>query len=851
MNNKYNFPRELTALQQWLCWRLEKNKSGRDTKVPYSPSSGMKAQISNPATWGTLDEALHTKDKYLFSGIGFVFTDECDIIGIDIDHCLDGDIMNATAMEILSKLPPTYIETSPSGTGLHIFLRGKLPEGGNRNSKVGVEMYSSARYFTMTGNRWRDCADAIAEDNGAIAYIHKTFISPPKRASHRATANTAANLSDDELLRLAQASKDGEAFGKLYTGDWQNKYKSQSEADFALCCKLAFWSGRNEAQIDRLFRKSGLYREKWDSQHSADGATYGVTTVKNACANTSKTYTPPKTPEICDIFERYGGYWRDRNQKVYQLTNFVIEPIEMITAEKETMLTCDLVTAKGKRFRQTFNSKDFANLQRLKDELTTRTIALSFYGTAGDVEPFKDFVEGLNWTEKRGVKALGIYPHNGKLVFVDTNGAVRIGGEKVDDIVQLEKDKSLESDILTAPFLDKAGLQLMGKHVLCHNLYPRTVPLMLWGAGCFIKPHLKKVRVKYPHLFLIGEPGSGKSTSLENVVLPIVGKTTVMASSQVTTFTVMTESNSSNVIPQAFDEFKPSTLARDKLYTLYNHLRDAYDWHRGVRGKADQSKIYYDLLAPIAVAGEESAEEGAIRERTIELLFARRDLKNEEHKAAYDWLSANVDIMRSFGRSLMDVALQTTPKEVREWHDEGGVYFNKDLPARIKSNLCAMYAAMCLINKLCQSLGCAFREVFPLNHAACAANLEYAARQYLLDDSTYNKGAVETAFEVMSRMKLKQDEDYAFENGGQYLCIHIAGCYDRYTKYKHDYCVMGEVLSDRQFLKRLEHSEFFVEKNRNKTYKNGQQKRSWVVDFKKLSAVCEVSGFVKETDTDE
>ena len=69
------------------------------------------------------------------------------------------------------------------------------------------------------------------------------------------------------------ASKDGSTFDKLYRGEWQGKYKSQSEADFALCCKLAFWSGRNESQIDRLFRKSGLYRKMG---HAALGRRRGI-----------------------------------------------------------------------------------------------------------------------------------------------------------------------------------------------------------------------------------------------------------------------------------------------------------------------------------------------------------------------------------------------------------------------------------------------------------------------------------------------------------------------------------------------------------------------------------------------
>lgn len=81
----------------------------------------------------------------------------------------------------------------------------------------------------MTGNRWRDCADAISDDNGAAAWIHTTFIAA-KKSSCAASASVSETLTDDELLKLAHASKDSAAFEKLYRGEWQEKYKSQSEA---------------------------------------------------------------------------------------------------------------------------------------------------------------------------------------------------------------------------------------------------------------------------------------------------------------------------------------------------------------------------------------------------------------------------------------------------------------------------------------------------------------------------------------------------------------------------------------------------------------------------------------------
>ena len=148
-----NYPKEIAGLRQWICWRLEPDpKSEKPRKIPYDPKTGRKASSTNPDTWASLAEAQAARDKYMFTGIGFVFTEDCGLVGVDIDHCRNEDgSWNECASAILEKWP-SYTEVSPSGSGLHIIYRGAMPGKGNKNSTSGVEMYAVARYFTMTGN---------------------------------------------------------------------------------------------------------------------------------------------------------------------------------------------------------------------------------------------------------------------------------------------------------------------------------------------------------------------------------------------------------------------------------------------------------------------------------------------------------------------------------------------------------------------------------------------------------------------------------------------------------------------------------------------------------------------------
>ena len=836
------FPRDLTALQQWVCWRLEPDPKGRDAKVPYNAKSGQKASTTNPESWTSLELAQEALRQYMYNGLGFVFTKQAGIVGVDIDHCIVDGALNETAAAILEKLPPTYIEISPSGTGLHIFLRGAMPGSGSKNSKSGVEMYAHSRYFTMTGNRYNDCPLDIAEDGGALAWIHEQYIAAPKKERKpRKKKQAGEPLTDDEILEKARGSTNGAAFAALWEGRWQEDFASQSEADLALCCKLAFWTGRNREQMDRLFRQSGLIRPKWDERHHASGATYGEETLERALDTVEEGYGAKSD---APVFAYEGRYFRAKGDNIYPLTNFIVQPIEMLISDDDTQMTADLVTVKGEVFRQTFMTTDFSNLQRFKNLLNKRTIALSYTGSEGDLELLKNYIAELDWVRKTGVKAQGLYWLDGRWVFAALDGAIEQGGKAVSNVLQLERCKGLQSAVHRQKAIGKEQLATLGPLLLGYNEPAKTVSVLAWAAGCFIKPHLRRLGLKYPHLFLIGEAGSGKSNTLEQVILPIFSQSKVTAATQVTGFTLMQESASSNLAPQPLDEFKPSKMDRTKLGWLYNHFRDTYDGHQGQRGRADQTIVYYDLLAPLVVAGEESPDETAIRERGIELLFSRKDLKPEDRRAAFGRLCAAPELLVGFGRALLEVSLRTDASEVAGWYKEAVGGFDKALPSRIVNNLACCAAGLRLLEKLCTLQGLPWNSVYEIPLNSCMEFLSFAAREYLLDGSAVNRGIVEQSLEIMARMGLNEGTDFRLSDDGAQISMRFGRIYDRFTKYRRDHAIVGECLEFRQFLKQIRNSDLFIAYRQTRF--DDLNTKAYVLDYQAILARCDVASFTQD-----
>jgi putative DNA primase/helicase len=260
----YQAPGELRTLDQFVCWR-EEVRAGEPTKVPYSVAGG-KASTTNPKTWAPLDAALSHAEEHGMSGVGFVFTEDDPFAGIDIDKCRDAETgeIEPWARKIVAAFD-SYTEVSPSGTGLHIFVKATLP--GPNNRKGPLEMYESGRYFTLTGEHLGGTPTEIHERQDVLErlYQHVFKIEKASSATNGHKPQTAPlDVGDEDLLALAKQAKNGEKFSRLWSGDTSDYAGDDSRADLALCSLLAFWTDGDTERMDHLFRQSGLMRDKWN-----------------------------------------------------------------------------------------------------------------------------------------------------------------------------------------------------------------------------------------------------------------------------------------------------------------------------------------------------------------------------------------------------------------------------------------------------------------------------------------------------------------------------------------------------------------------------------------------------------
>ena len=290
MVNSKNIPKYLKENANFCNWKYE-TRDGNLTKVPYNPHTMNKASVNNLNTFTDFSFVINALNN--FDGIGIRVDGK--IIAIDLDHCIEEGKICSWAEEIVSHFQDTYIEISPSGKGLRIILLAPDNYSYDKDKyyikKNNVEVYvagATNRFVTLTGNAIQK-TDVVGNIDGFQWLIDTYMKRPISNSSIFTNEHRESYLTDESVIQKAMSSKQGEKFNKLWNGDTSD-YPSHSESDLALISILAFYCNGNKEQIDRLYRRSNLFRTKWDEFRG--NKTYGEITIDTALSGIKEFYSP-------------------------------------------------------------------------------------------------------------------------------------------------------------------------------------------------------------------------------------------------------------------------------------------------------------------------------------------------------------------------------------------------------------------------------------------------------------------------------------------------------------------------------------------------------------------------------
>ena len=283
----YNIPLEMRKYSNWLV---------RKSKIPYSPVTHKQGNSRNIC--GTFKQAIEALKTGLYDGLGFHF-DGTPFTGIDLDHhVIDGNL-DEMATQIVTECN-SYTEYSPSGTGLHIIVKGNTPHS-VKNSPMGFEMYSQGRYFTVTGNkiqRGTPSCEYIPYRQDTIQMLFDTFAVQglddtvdDTTCSRLNTISLEPIYSEDDLqtvITRIRNSVQSDKFTKLFDeGDTSDYGGDASRADAGLLGILYFWCRGNAQKMHDIFCLSKLAtRDKWQVGNTGhDPLYYRLLTIRHVIAH--------------------------------------------------------------------------------------------------------------------------------------------------------------------------------------------------------------------------------------------------------------------------------------------------------------------------------------------------------------------------------------------------------------------------------------------------------------------------------------------------------------------------------------------------------------------------------------
>jgi putative DNA primase/helicase len=193
---------ELVNMRRWVGWRYRLDRD-KYQKKPRSAVTDI--ETGWPKSSVDFEKARAGAERQGMDGIGFNPESADGLVFIDFDDCLKNGALDAAVAKWLGALPG-YTEVTPSGAGLRVVVRGKIPRNVTnrplRDSQLGtasVELYAggTAHFVTITGKRYNgsgfnitECQEAIDALLRAIGFDAREAQSEFESATEKASGET-------------------------------------------------------------------------------------------------------------------------------------------------------------------------------------------------------------------------------------------------------------------------------------------------------------------------------------------------------------------------------------------------------------------------------------------------------------------------------------------------------------------------------------------------------------------------------------------------------------------------------------------------------------------------------------
>lgn len=476
---------------------------------------------------------------------------------------------------------------------------------------------------------------------------------------------------------------------KISTGD-RRGYKSRSERDWAIVQSLLA-AGASKELVLLIFN-----HQPCGDKHLESEAHYLDRTIEKASGSSTVVNGVTK-----GIESREDGYYMPARNGMRRVSTFTFEPKYLLDGssfDAEDAMVCT-VNASGYVWEDiVFSRTAFTGVSRLDKECPVA--AWQWLGSDKDLRQLLPHL--LKQLEEKGLPRVAATPimglHKIKDVWYFVGDKQTLSAEEVwtgyeAPIAWLPTKREHPEMALGAEF-DPAVLPWLAETLPQLHAPEAIWPMIGWYAASFLKPWLEEQNYRFPILNVSGTKGSGKTTLIQRVFMPLFGQANPKTyDSGTTRFVTLALMGSTSSIPIAFSEFRYGHVEHFIRFILL-----AYDTGHDPRGRADQTTQDYPLSTPFTLDGEDLVEDPAARERIV-VGYLHPDDIAEDSNPYETFKKFRTEIPEGFGRYFIQQGLQKLPNLLgllKKASDAVFKAYPSKLPDRVRNNYIVTYFGMLL-----------------------------------------------------------------------------------------------------------------------------------------------------------
>jgi len=520
-----------------------------------------------------------------------------------------------------------------------------------------------------------------------------------------------------------------------------------------------------------------------------------------------------------DIYASDGCYYKrtgGRKPQVIVVSNFTLKVKAKVVFKGNWFHQCTGTVSDGEQFEIQLFRDDFLSTAAFSRALAVHS-NLEYYGNNRDTTQIKGLLADQKPRTVQGTDKNGIHNVNDRLVYVEGDYAVDKDGP-VSDIVFISKHSQAHRMpcLLSQPDISQADLNAIAGD-LCQFNDSKVVFSVLGFIGyCFAKEAITScVDYHNPFMMLHGESGSGKSQTIERIVIPIFSSRVPFANiGNETQYTLAHNSNETNLTPVCYDEYKNSVLTPSLKRMIDTALLSSYAQTPIERGRPGRSIANLRYTAPFIMAGEMTIESTSLDHRRIDVFcscFGRKGTEDSFKRLTKQPLG-------SFGKALLYHTLKLGPSRLCQELDNQASMVTSSIDSRFRDNAAVIRTGLWLIINYLESKGI---------DASC-----YQQGFDIIDSAikeSFNTAGITNVDRIVSDLcTMANDgvlcERVDYEVKGDCLCLNIACVYAKYERWvRRKNNGVSEFIGKTSFYRQLAEKKYYLGR---KTAKIGGQPRS-------------------------